>query len=169
MLHHVLEGSIEEFGRLFTIWNELVSIFEFQTFPKTEICFIALTSVICCSNMKKTINFLKLIITDDKNWIVYKNVEEQKRWNGSKYFESRHLWLKRSSVGFPQENSAIDSESYKLSDRFKLKSPEWINSKGVVFHHGNTRTHASLMTRQKLLPELAIFWSSFPVFTKLRC
>ena len=33
----------------------------------------------------------------------------------------------------------------------KQKRPEFVNSKGVVFHHGNARPHTSLVTRQKLL------------------
>ena len=53
-------------------------------------------------------------------------------------------------------NQTIDLNVYccqlsKLNEEIKKKRPELANRKGVIFHHGNTRLHIFLITRQKLI------------------
>ncbi|GFV61186.1 mariner Mos1 transposase [Trichonephila clavipes] len=67
-------------------------------------------------------------------------------------------WDYKGSVYFEllPPNQTINSDVYieqltKLNNAVEEKWPELTNQKGVVFHHGNARTHTSLVTRQKLL------------------
>ena len=52
-------------------------------------------------------------------------------------------------------NQTINSDVYcrqlnKLNAAVKEKRPEFVNRKGVIFHHDNATPHISLATRQKL-------------------
>ena len=53
-------------------------------------------------------------------------------------------------------NKTINSDVYclqlnKLNAAVKGKRPEFVNRKGVIYHHDNAITHTSLATLQKLL------------------
>lgn len=100
---------------------------------------------------------------------------EQKRWTGSKHFQSKYpskkgcLFggiLKESFFFFEilPDNTTINSKVYchqldKLNDALQQKRPELINRKGVVFLQDNARPHTSLVTRQKLLQ---LEWDTMP-------
>ena len=65
-------------------------------------------------------------------------------WKGVLYYE------------FLPESQTINSNKYcsqldQLKAALNKKHPDLVNRKSIIFHQDNTRPHASLMTRQKLL------------------
>jgi histone-lysine N-methyltransferase SETMAR len=116
--------------------------------------------------------FLKGIVTGDKNWIVYNNVERTRSrgrqderplstpkaelhqmkvmlciwwdWKGILHYD---LLLRNQTVNSDVYCSQLD----RLKAAIDQKRPELVNRKGVVFHHDNARPHVSLATRQKLM------------------
>jgi histone-lysine N-methyltransferase SETMAR len=116
--------------------------------------------------------FFKGIVTGDKNWIVYNNVERKRSWGrqGERPLSTPKAELHQKSVmlciwwdwkgilyyDLLPRNQTINSNVYcSQLDRLKAaidqKRPELVNRKGVVFHHDNARPHVSLATGQKLM------------------
>jgi histone-lysine N-methyltransferase SETMAR len=129
---------------------------------------------VCDSLYKRNENdpFLKGIFTDDKNWILYNNVERKRSWGrqeerplSTPKAELRQkkvmlcIWWDWKGILYYDllpRNQTINSDVYcSQLDRLKAaidqKRPELVNRKGVVFHHDNARPHVSLATRQKLM------------------
>jgi len=115
--------------------------------------------------------FLKRLITGDEKWVTYDNIVRKRSW--SKRGEAPQTvakpgltpnklmlcvwWDWKGIVHHEvlQRGQTINSELYcqqltRLQRSLKIKRPELINRKGVVFHHDNARPHTSLMTRQKM-------------------
>ncbi|GFY18015.1 mariner Mos1 transposase [Trichonephila clavipes] len=117
-------------------------------------------------------SFLKRLITGDEKWVVYNNIKRKRSW--SKLGEPTQTtskadihqkkvllsvwWDYKGVVYFDllPSNRTINFDVYieqltKLNNAVEEKWPELTNRKDVVFHHDNTRSHTSLVTRQKLL------------------
>jgi histone-lysine N-methyltransferase SETMAR len=100
---------------------------------------------VCDSHYKRNENdpFFKGIVTGDKNWIVYDNVERKRSW-GILYYD---LLPRNQTIN----SDVLCSQLDRLKAAIDQKRPELVNRKGVVFHHDNAIPHASLATQQKLM------------------
>ena len=128
----------------------------------------------CNSLLKRNENvpFLKQIVTGDKNWILYNNVERKRSWGkrnepppttpkaGLHPKKVRLcIWWDWKGVLYYEllpENQTINSKKCcSQLDQLKAapdeKHLELVNRKCIIFHQDNTRLHVSLMSRQKLL------------------
>jgi histone-lysine N-methyltransferase SETMAR len=137
---------------------------------------------VCDSLYKRKENdpFLKGIVTGNKNWIVYNNVERKRSWGrqGERPLPTPKVELHQKKVmlciwwdwkgilyyDLLPRNQTINSDVYfSQLDRLKAaidqKRPELVNRKGVTFYHDNARLRVSLATRQKLMQ---LGWDDLP-------
>uniref|UniRef100_A0A8C6B8K2 Histone-lysine N-methyltransferase SETMAR n=1 Tax=Monodon monoceros TaxID=40151 RepID=A0A8C6B8K2_MONMO len=129
----------------------------------------------CNSPLKHNENvpFLKQIVTGDKKWILYNNVEWKRSWGkrneppSTTPKASLHpkkvmlcIWWDWKGVLYYTEllleNKMINSNKYcsqldQLKAALDEKRPELVNRKRILFHQDSARLRVSLLTRQKLL------------------
>lgn len=115
--------------------------------------------------------FLRRMITGDEKWILYKNVAQKKCWvergrqpetiAKPEIHQKKVMlccwWDRKGLVHYEllREGCTVSADVYceqleNLRDAVKLKRPELINRKGVVFQHDNARPHTSVKSRKKL-------------------
>ena len=120
----------------------------------------------------ENVPFLKQIVTGDKNWILYNNVEWKRSWGKRNETPPTMpkaglqpkkvmlcIWWDWKGVLYYEllpENQTIKSNKYcsqldQLKAALNEKRPELVNRKRIIFHQDNARPHVSLMTRRKLL------------------
>ena len=116
--------------------------------------------------------FLKRIITDDENWVIYNNVVRKRSWRKrdepaqSTSKADIHQWKVMLSVRWDfkgivyfellPRNQTINSNVFchqimKLDNEIKEKRPELATCNGVIFHQDKAEAHTSLFTHKKLL------------------
>ncbi|XP_025161357.1 histone-lysine N-methyltransferase SETMAR-like [Harpegnathos saltator] len=103
---------------------------------------------ICESLQKRLENdpFLERMVTGDENWFVYNDVTREIIWG-----HSSDLPLIPWKVGLhPKKIMLFVWWDFKGIIYHELLPSELARRKGVVFHHGNARSHKSLTTQNKL-------------------
>jgi len=108
--------------------------------------------------------FLKQVVTGDKKWIIYNNVERKKSWGKRNEpplatpspKAGLHpkkvmlcVWWDWKGILYYEllpNNETINSEKYcsqldELKTAIEQKRPKIANRKGIVFHQDNARSH----------------------------
>ena len=114
---------------------------------------------------------LKRMITGDEKWITYDNNVRKRSWSKPREASQTvakpvltprkvtlSVWWDWKGIvhhELLEPGQTINSTLYcqqlmRLKPAIRKKRAEFINKKGVVFHHDNARPHISLVTQQKL-------------------
>ena len=155
-------------------WHQLGYVHHFDVwFPhKQEKPFLTIfLHAILYLNITKLFHFKKQIVTGNRKWIPFNNVEWKRLWgkrNEPPSTTTRPVFIQRRwyclyggigrefSYELLLENQMINSNKYcshlnQLEAALDKKHPELVNRECIIFHQDNTRSCVHLMTRQKLL------------------
>lgn len=115
--------------------------------------------------------FLNRILTGDEKWVIYNNVVRKRHWATKKevpltvakpnLHQNKVLlccwWDSRGVVYYEllKPGETITSVRYcqqlnKLNEALRIKRPDLVNRKGIIFHQDNARPHVAMMTQKKL-------------------